>query len=334
MTDSPLASLDLLGECRPDELASLRERLDERNLGAGEVLMHQGDRGDIFALVVDGEAVVEREVDGTTEQIAVAAPGSIVGELALLLHQERTATVRATRDTTVAVGDADDLEHLVGLTGVHQRMERLASRRLAEAVRLTPIGLRDGTEVVLRPLLPGDRSAYRSAIGALSADSLRRRFLSGGRPSSRMIDYLVDIDYVDHFAWVVQDPEHLDEVLGTSRFVRLARDRDRAEVAFEVSDDHQCRGIATALLGAIGVAASAAAIEVLVATVLIDNLAMRAVFDKIGASASFADPGEIHLEMAPDAAAALLEPGRRDEIDRAVRDIVTAAGLALTHGGR
>jgi len=328
--ESRLASLDLLSGCTHEEIVDLRRRLEQRSLGAGEVLMSQGEPGGFFALLVDGEVTVERESANGVERLATAGPGSIVGELALLLHRERTATVRASRPTTVAVGDADDLDHLVGLTEVHERMESLATRRLAESVRPTPIRLRDGSEIVLRPLVPADRAAYASAIGALSADSLRRRFLAGGRPSSRMIDYLVDIDYVDHFAWVVQDPARLDEVLGTARFVRLNQDHDHAEVAFEVADDHQGRGIATQLLGAIGVAAAAAGIEVLEATVLLDNSPMRAVFDKIGATSSFGDPGEIHLEMAPVAAAGLLEPDRRHAMDRAVRDIVTAAGLALT----
>ena len=129
----------------------------------------------------------------------------------------------------------------------------------------------------------------------------------------------------------MQDPARRDEVLGTARFVRLRSDPEKAEVAFEVADDHQGRGIATLLLGAIGVAASSAGVAVLVATVLVDNAPMRAVFDKVGASSSFGDPGEIHVEMTPDDTAALLEPTRRDELDLAVHDIVRAAGLALAH---
>jgi len=339
--ESRLASLDLLRACTPDQIGALDRRLDLRALEPGEVLMRQGDRGTEFALLVEGQLVVERERDGkgegdepgpgaaTAERVAEAGPGSILGELALLLHRRRNATVRAAGPATVAIGDADDLDALIELPGVHARLESLASRRLAESLRPVTIELRNGESILLRPLLPADRAAYASAIGALSADSLRRRFLTGGRPNSRMIDYLVDIDYVDHFAWVVQDPEHRDAVLGTARFVRLGDDHDRAEVAFEVAEDHQGRGIATLLLGAIGVAAASAGVEVLVATVLLDNAPMRAVFDKIGATASFGDPGEIHLEMSPADAAGLLDRERRDELDLAVRDIVRAAGLAL-----
>ena len=330
MHESRLASLELLSDCVPDEIASLARHLEVRSLGAGEVLMREGDPGSFFVLLIDGELVVERATADGVERVAEAGPGSIVGELALLLDQRRGATVRAVRPSTVAVGGDEDLDRLLGLTGVHDRVEHLASSRLAASSRPVVFALRDGGEVLLRPLLPADRAAYASAIDALSADSLRRRFLTGGRPNSRMIDYLVDIDYVDHFAWVVQDPQLAGEVLGTARFVRLRDEPERAEVAFEVVDEQQGRGIATVLLGAIGVAAQLAGVEVLVATVLLDNAPMRAVFAKIGASAEFGDPGEIHLEMAPSAAAALLDRDVRDELDRTVRNIVTAAGLALT----
>jgi CRP-like cAMP-binding protein/GNAT superfamily N-acetyltransferase len=332
VAESPLASLELLSDCGRRELDELDHRLEQRTLPPGDLLMRQGEPGTFFALVISGEVAVERDAgSGGVDPLAVAGPGSILGELALLLHRRRSATVRATCEVVVAIGDADDLNLLIDLPGVHARIEGLASRRLAESLRPVRFELRSGEPILLRPLLPADRAAYASAIGALSADSLRRRFLAGGRPNSRMIDYLVDIDYVDHFAWVVQEPDHPDAMLGTARFVRLAEDPERAEVAFEVADDHQGRGIATLLLGAIGVAAASAGIEVLVATVLHDNAPMRAVFDKVGAAASFGDPGEIHIELPPADAAALLDPARRHEIDLAVRDIVRAAGLALAH---
>lgn len=334
MLQTRLASLDLLREVEPPQLDELAERLEARTLSSGDLLMRQDEPGTFFALVLEGGVVVEREhgADGDdepVEHLADAGPGSILGELALLLGRRRNATVRATGEVQVAIGDADDLDALLALPGVHDRLQTLASSRLAASLRPVTFALRSGGEVLLRPLLPADRAAYASAIGALSADSLRRRFLTGGRPSSRMIDYLVDIDYVDHFAWVVQEPAHRDQVLGTARFVRLPSDPDRAEVAFEVVDDHQGRGLATLLLGAIGAAALSAGVHVLVATVLVDNAPMRAVFDKAGASASFGDPGEILIELSPADAAALLEPARREELDLAVRDIVRAAGLAL-----
>jgi CRP-like cAMP-binding protein len=329
VSTSRLLALDLLRDCAEDDVAELEHDLDLRTLAPGDVLMRQGEAGTFFALLLDGDAVVEREVDGGVEELARAGPGSVLGELALLLGRRRNATVRALGDLQVAIGDAGELDRLIELPGVHDRIEGLASRRLAESLRPVTVALRDGA-ILLRPLLPADRAAYATAIDALSADSLRRRFLSGGHPNSRMIDYLVDIDYVDHFAWVVQEPDRRDEVLGTARFVRLRDRPDHAEVAFEVVDDHQGRGIASLLLGAIGVAAASAGVEVLVATVLLDNAPMRAVFAKAGAVASFGDPGEVHIELTPGAAAALLDDGRRIELDLAVRDIVQAAGLALT----
>jgi len=95
-----------------------------------------------------------------------------------------------------------------------------------------------------------------------------------------MVDYLVHIDYVDHFAWVVLDADNLQRGLATARFVRLTQP-EIAEMAFGTVDRYQGRGIGTFLLGAIGVAAEQAGVTTLVAHVLEDNRPMRAVFAKV-----------------------------------------------------
>jgi RimJ/RimL family protein N-acetyltransferase len=228
------------------------------------------------------------------------------------------------------IGDADDLDFLLGLHGVHDRIRDLASARLAHDVRpvaATPAG---GAEVVLRPLLPSDRAAYTATLEDQSADWLRRRFFTASRPSARVIDHLLEIDFVDHFAWLALEHERADRGLGVARYIRDTDTPDQAEVAIAVTEGHQGRGLGSLLLGAIGVAASAAGIERFVATVQTDNDPMRAVFSKTGATTAFSEPGVVRAELDTTAAAALLEPILRAALDAATRDIVTAAGLALT----
>jgi hypothetical protein len=57
---------------------------------------------------------------------------------------------------------------------------------------------------------------------------------------------------------------------------------------------------------------------------------MRAVFMKAGAKTSFSEPGVVAVQLDTSEAARLLEPSLRAAVDAATRDIVTAAGLALT----
>jgi hypothetical protein len=97
-----------------------------------------------------------------------------------------------------------------------------------------------------------------------------------------------------------------------------------------VTEGHQGQGLGTLLLGAIGVAAVAAGIDRFIATVQSDNDPMRAVFAKAGARTAFSEPGVVEAELGTTAAAELLETGLRAQLHSVTRDIVTAAGLALT----
>jgi RimJ/RimL family protein N-acetyltransferase len=182
-------------------------------------------------------------------------------------------------------------------------------------------------------LLPEDRKAFTAGVLALSPDSRRRRFFTPAQPSRQLLEYLVDIDYVDHFAWVVLDQRAPDEGVATARFVREPDDPETAEMAFGVADRVQGRGIGTLLLGAVGVAAGEAGVRHLVGHVLEDNTPMRAVLAKAGGQSTFSEPGVVRVVVDPESAAALLDTGVRQELGAAVHDVVTAASLALANPG-
>ncbi|MBS1838781.1 MAG: cyclic nucleotide-binding domain-containing protein [Actinobacteria bacterium] len=63
----------------------------------GTVLMDQGDPGTECFVIVDGEASVYVRA----EHIASLGPGSMVGEMALIDHRPRTATVVADSDVSL-----------------------------------------------------------------------------------------------------------------------------------------------------------------------------------------------------------------------------------------
>jgi NTE family protein len=94
--DLPL-SLEALS-LRQHELGA--PRLQKIELGAGEVLFEQGDEGDsVYQIQAGMLGVRVRESDGTESVIARLAPGALVGEMALLTGQPRTATVFAINST-------------------------------------------------------------------------------------------------------------------------------------------------------------------------------------------------------------------------------------------
>lgn len=322
-----LERLDLFVGVSTCDLTGLAKLMELQTVCAGMNLGAQGEVGTRFWILLDGEVEVTATSASTSTRLAVARSGSILGELAVLRSLPRNATLRTLSACQVVSGGSDALGFLLGIEPVRERIQDIAARRLAQDCKPIPIELKDGSGVLLRPLLPSDRTALVQAVRRLSAESLRRRFFSSAQPSQKLLDYLVDIDFVDHFAWVVIDADD-GSGLATARYVRTD-DPLTAEVAFATTDENQGRGIGTLLLGALGVAAQQAGIERLVAHVLEDNSAMRAVFAKASGVTTRDEPGVLAVTMSPDDASKLLAPASRAAIAPAVRDIVTAASVAL-----
>jgi CRP-like cAMP-binding protein len=82
----------------------LQGRLEE--LGAGQVLFHQGDAGDRLCIVKSGVLEVVAVRDGTeAAPLAYLGEGEVVGELALLTGSPRSATVRCPQRAVVLTLD-------------------------------------------------------------------------------------------------------------------------------------------------------------------------------------------------------------------------------------
>ena len=107
-------------------------RLTERRYGTGERIVTQGEVGDTFFVVADGE--VEVRVDGTFRRNQGA--GSFFGEIALLRDVPRTASVSAAGEVTVLAIERD--EFLAGVGG-HPRSADAAERVVAERLEAGPI---------------------------------------------------------------------------------------------------------------------------------------------------------------------------------------------------
>ena len=326
-----LLDLTLFDGVEPDAVVELDRMLQPRHFEAGDPMMVEGDVADSFAIVESGDAEVHVGDGDETVELARLGRGDIIGELGLLRGGERTSTVVATSAVDVLAGDLDAFEELLAVPSMRERLQQIVSRRLAQNARPVPIELRDGTVVFVRPLLPSDRERHHEAVWGASAETLRFRFFTSARPTRRILDYLVDIDYVDHFAWICLSDDGVG--IGIIRYVR-PRDQPReVEVAFGTHDAWQRRGVATTLLGAIGVAAEEAGFDELVGYYVNDNAGSEALFEKVGARFRRSEPGVREARVAVGDAVALLRPSDADTLRLTVADIVTAGGLALTDAG-
>lgn len=329
MTDpAVLAALPLLAGASPTEIAAVAACLEPLTAPSGSVLGQEGEPGSTFWILVAGALSVTVATRTGERRLAEVAPGTIVGELALLRHRPRTATVTTTAPSELLCGGEEAMSRLLGIDAVRRRLTRLASSRLAQDAHPVHGRLAGGAEIIIRPLLPTDRDGLDSALHSLSSLSLRRRFFSAAAPSEALVDYLIDIDFVDHFAWLAFDGQTRTGV-AVARYIRSPGD-GTAEMAFTTLDAYQGRGVGTFLLGALGVTAGMAGIDTLVGHVLDDNRAMRSVFAKTGGRSRYDEPGVLAVTVDPARAARLVDIDTAAAIALSVGDVVTAASLAFT----
>ena len=91
-----------------DCLSVLAENVREISFGAGEYIAREGEMGTGFYLIVSGGATVERR----GRELAHQGPGDYFGELSLLNHKPRVASVIATEPTrclALASWELDDV---------------------------------------------------------------------------------------------------------------------------------------------------------------------------------------------------------------------------------
>jgi GNAT superfamily N-acetyltransferase len=121
--------------------------------------------------------------------------------------------------------------------------------------------------VRIRPLEPPDAALLDAVLEGMSAGSRYTRF-HGPKPrlSSRERAYLADTDGHDHLALVALD--RAGAPLGIARGVRLRDEPAVAEIAAEVVDAWQRRGLGTVLLRRLARSAAGVGIARLRATVL------------------------------------------------------------------
>lgn len=108
--------------------------------------------------------------------------------------------------------------------------------------------LRDGSQVLIRPVHREDAPLLAEGFSRLSAESRRLRFLADKpRLTQAELSYFTHVDHHDHEAIGARDAIDGSGV-GIARFIRDREDPEVAEIAIAVIDDWQQRGLATELL--------------------------------------------------------------------------------------
>jgi CRP/FNR family transcriptional regulator, cyclic AMP receptor protein len=131
-----LARSVVLGALSRSELEALVPSLRRRNYRRGETMMHQGDPGNVVHVVCEGRVkVVLPSEAGEEAVLTVLGPGDVLGEMALLDGEPRSATAVALEPVVTATLSRESFLELLRrspaavegvLAGLAQTIRRLS----------------------------------------------------------------------------------------------------------------------------------------------------------------------------------------------------------------
>ncbi|HEY8866995.1 MAG TPA: cyclic nucleotide-binding domain-containing protein [Solirubrobacteraceae bacterium] len=124
-----ISKVPLFSRCSKKELREIASAADEIDLPAGKVLTREGDRGREFFVLVAGSA----EVRKGARKVRTLGAGDFLGEIALVTHVPRTATVTTTEPTRALVITDRSFSYLLSHV---PKLERGVLQALAD--RLAP----------------------------------------------------------------------------------------------------------------------------------------------------------------------------------------------------
>ncbi|MEO8222777.1 MAG: GNAT family N-acetyltransferase, partial [Specibacter sp.] len=195
--------------------------------------------------------------------------------------------------------------------------------------------LRDGATGHLRPMTPADADAVQAFHMAQSQNSIYMRFFTyKSKLTAKELRRFTELDYRDRVAFVITRGA---EIIGIGRYDRLD-DPTEAEVAFNVSDAHQGRGLGSILLEHLAAAARENGIDKFTAEVLPENRKMIQVFSEAGYEVHrHFDDGVIslHFDIDPtEKSRAVMESREHRAEARSVAALVAPASVAVIGASR
>jgi HlyB family type I secretion system ABC transporter len=150
-----------------DALAELAGRAAERSLARGERLIAQGEQDDHLFIVKSGHLVVTRR-EAPSNRIAQLGSGDVVGEMAVLTREARSADVVADTEAQVITVPGEEFRRVAGANAdLARRVGALVESRRQAAVAGATAS--DASEVAARGAAPGAASQTPAATPPTTA---------------------------------------------------------------------------------------------------------------------------------------------------------------------
>jgi CRP/FNR family cyclic AMP-dependent transcriptional regulator len=129
-----LKGIPLFAQCSKKDLRDIARVTEEVAFDEGTVLIREGEQGGEAFVVVDGTLEVSR---GGDAPIAEVGAGQVVGEIALLSNQPRSATVTvATPVRALRIGGTDFVDLLERMPLLWLKVTRALAERIENDERL------------------------------------------------------------------------------------------------------------------------------------------------------------------------------------------------------
>jgi cAMP-dependent protein kinase regulator len=125
MYEKFLAEVPLLSSLNDYERSKIADALESCKFAKGETIIKEGDAGEAFYLLEDGEASAYKK--GVEMPVKNYSKGDYFGELALLNEAPRAASVVCVTDVKVATLGKDGFQRLLGPVEGIMRRERYES---------------------------------------------------------------------------------------------------------------------------------------------------------------------------------------------------------------
>lgn len=111
---SQLLQSNLFSQVPPANIQQLFVTFDAMPADAGELIIEQGEVGDLFYVIETGMAqVIRRAANGEEEVLATLGPGDYFGEEALISDAPRNASVKMTQNGNLMYLDKDQFSKLL-----------------------------------------------------------------------------------------------------------------------------------------------------------------------------------------------------------------------------
>jgi CRP-like cAMP-binding protein len=217
--------MPFLRQLGPDDADALLALTRRRRIRRNETILRAGAAGDEVVVVLDGRVKLSAYGPDRREVvIALRGPGELLGEMAALGGQRRTATAVAVDDAEVGFLHADELrDYLHDHPDAALVMIRMLVRRLSEATRdVVDLATRDSVGRIAKRLLELAAEHGAPIDGgtrielSLSQDELARWTGATRETVSRALRLMRQLGWVatDHRTVTVLDPEALRERVG------------------------------------------------------------------------------------------------------------------------